>query len=677
MFSTRTNKPFLLIPLLLLPSAHAIVSIYQTPQQSILSAERVASSAAAAGTPIPYKGLPAYNTTGLQAPPPPEAGSFPTQVTLQLADAPMLNVSIPQKSSFFGFSIEMSVVNQVLGSNASVLQVPFLNLMANLQQRTGRIDIRVGGNTQETATLVDSLDDGRIIEKDHALATNPTGTPPLRFTPELLYMLRNISEHVNIRWHLGVPFNDTSNFRLQIAEQGQAILGDYLIGLQVGNEPDLYVSHNHRPPDYGPEDYFHEFGSLIQAMIADEDKLTPRPKTLLLGPSIQFNWTAEEVWNTGFIDAYTDNLAFLSVERYPNDNCAVAFPNDPGQTFHDPQKSLNQYLSHGATSGALQLYANSTSIAVQKGKPFLMFETNTASCGGFSGISDAFAGALWGVDWGMKLASMNFSGALFHVGGQSVSYNPFTPPPSNESTFHQWSVGPIYYSALVVGEAMGTSNTSQVLDLQNSAAAVFAPSFTPLADQFAAYGIWENGHLARILYINFVTDASGAHDVNVTMNLDQPILQGSVQVKYLQAPTVAQKGNYTWAGQTFGGNFQSDGRPVGTENIQSITCTSPTQCTVKIPAPAAALVFLSPTGGQDATQKGAPQTTFATTAITKFRNTATVDPLVLSTSNGRSGALGVGSTSPEGTKNSGPVVRVGFTMVIGGVLIGAIFLIIA
>ena len=61
-------------------------------------------------------------------------------------------------------------------------------------------------------------------------------------------MLRNVSDLVNVRWYLGVPFNDTSNFRLQIVEQGQAILGDYLIGLQVGNEPDLYADHGHRNP---------------------------------------------------------------------------------------------------------------------------------------------------------------------------------------------------------------------------------------------------------------------------------------------------------------------------------------------------------------------------------------------------------------------------------------------
>lgn len=45
---------------------------------------------------------------------------------------------------------------------------------------------------------------------------------------------------------LGIPFNDTNNFRLGIAETGTAILGDYLIGLQAGNEPDLYLRHQHR-----------------------------------------------------------------------------------------------------------------------------------------------------------------------------------------------------------------------------------------------------------------------------------------------------------------------------------------------------------------------------------------------------------------------------------------------
>lgn len=53
----------------------------------------------------------------------------------------------------------------------------------------------------------------------------------------------------------------------------------------------------------------------------------------------------------------------------------------------------------------------------------LMFETNTASCGGFPGISDSYGAALWATDYAMQMAHGNFSGSLFHVGGQNVFYN--------------------------------------------------------------------------------------------------------------------------------------------------------------------------------------------------------------------------------------------------------------
>jgi hypothetical protein len=68
-------------------------------------------------------------------------------------------------------------------------------------------------------------------------------------------------------------------------------------------------------------------------------------------------------------------------------------------------------------------YINSTNIAQANGKPFLMFETNTASCGGFAGVSDAFVASLWSLDWAMQMAYSNFSMGLFHTGGQNDSYN--------------------------------------------------------------------------------------------------------------------------------------------------------------------------------------------------------------------------------------------------------------
>lgn len=45
--------------------------------------------------------------------------------------------------------------------------------MSHVTERAGHVNIRVGGNTQETAVLVDSLSDGKMIEKDKEQSSNP------------------------------------------------------------------------------------------------------------------------------------------------------------------------------------------------------------------------------------------------------------------------------------------------------------------------------------------------------------------------------------------------------------------------------------------------------------------------------------------------------------------------
>lgn len=50
-------------------------------------------------------------------------------------------------------------------------------------------------------------------------------------------------------------------------------------------------------------------------------------------------------------------------------------------------------------------------------------ETNTASCGGFPGLSDSFGAALWVLDVSSQFATLNFSGSLLHFGGQNTYYN--------------------------------------------------------------------------------------------------------------------------------------------------------------------------------------------------------------------------------------------------------------
>jgi hypothetical protein len=107
-------------------------------------------------------------------------------------------------------------------------------------------------------------------------------------------------------------------------------------------------------------------------------------------------------------------------DSYPTDNCQAQF--DVG-VAKNSQNELPNYLTHNSVTTLVAPYINSTNIAQENGKPFVMLETNTASCGGFGGVSDSFAAALWATDYALQMAYANFSMAMFHTGGINVFYN--------------------------------------------------------------------------------------------------------------------------------------------------------------------------------------------------------------------------------------------------------------
>lgn len=203
----------------------------------------------------------------------------------------------------------------------------------------------------------------------------------------------------------------------------------------------LLSSHKHRNDSYNEFNYFNEFGMLIDAIAANNDVPI---KNNLIGPSTSsVFWSPETIWNTGYLTAYGNDLMALSVEQYassltsvlvphnsylprsyPSDNCAAIYSGQGPPK--DPQQEFFKYLTHDGPNSGKQLvgqYLNSTNIAQGMNKQFLMFETNTASCGGFAGVSNSFGAALWALDYGMQMAYSNFSHALLHFGGQDVAYN--------------------------------------------------------------------------------------------------------------------------------------------------------------------------------------------------------------------------------------------------------------
>lgn len=128
--------------------------------------------------------------------------------------------------------------------------------------------------------------------------------------------MNNISALLPIKWFVGVPFNDTTNPRLLMGELSQSILGDNLLGLQLGNEPDLYSNNGIRSSGYSQAQYNTEFGEVLQDYIDDSSTTN---KSMFIAPSVccgdGIGWTPESIWNTGFLDNYGDHLSYLSVQQ--------------------------------------------------------------------------------------------------------------------------------------------------------------------------------------------------------------------------------------------------------------------------------------------------------------------------------------------------------------------------
>lgn len=576
--------------------------------------------------------------TVLVAPAPP--ADFNPATFIQLYDGGMTGMGSPVKGDLFGFSIELSVSAMLMGEKGGEIRPEFLNYCSVLASRGGGLTIRVGGNSQDRATLnLEGNPSGRTIEKYKGQNAAPTETPEVHFTLDLLHVMAEISKLVNVHWFFGIPFlrtNSDDNASL-VVQHAMSILGDRLLGLQLANEPDLYGRHLKKWPEYSIADFMNETNYMIQDL--------PVQHPNIVGPSVCCQWTVDQVLDAGYMSQFNNQLNIIDVMHYPNNNCFAD---------RDPQAIYPDYLNHQGVVGLASPYFPAANRAIAGGKKFMMMETNTASCGGFPGISDAFASALWAVDYSMQMAYGNFTYALLHFGGQNVYYNPFTPPPTNMTQIRGWNTGPIFYAQIVAAEALGSTGNARVMDLQLDNG----------SEHRAGYAIYENGVATRLVLVNYVQPTTpGGNDYTATFAIGgaqtglPAVTPASVKVKYLLAASVNSKDNITWAGQTFGQQFMSDGRLQGDLQIETVQCNpADGTCNIRVPGPGVALVFLNDAALQSSGAEISQVQTYATTTTTQ-RIMPTMDQAELMSSNGRNGSTPIGSTS-EGSASGAQTLKV-------------------
>jgi hypothetical protein len=136
---------------------------------------------------------------------------------------------------------------------------------------------------------------------------------------------------------------------------------------------------------------------------------------------------------------------------------------------------------------------------------------------------------------------------------------PLTPSPTNQSTFRQWRVRLVFYSALIMAEAMGLHNASQIVDLSSNIN-------TPI------YAIYENGAPTKVALFNFVTDPTRASTYTATISIGGGSTgQNNETTSQSATESVSSQSDFTWADQMFGNDFEASGRLSGMLTVTIIS----------------------------------------------------------------------------------------------------------
>jgi Glycosyl hydrolase family 79 C-terminal beta domain len=370
-------------------------------------------------------------------------------------------------------------------------------------------------------------------------------------TPADLDRLKTLATASGWKVILGVNLaHPDPNRAADEAGYAKRALGDSLIAIEVGNEPNYYSGNT-------PARYYTNFENYRKAIAKTA------PGLGLLGPS----GGSADAAVTYFQDFArrqlanpNRNLESLSTHYYPA--CARSTPtptmaNLLSATYHDRIRTRVQALVDAAKP---------------LGVKTRLTEANSLTCGGVEGVSDRYGSALWAVDQELLVASLGVAGENFHgnialCGGPKppgAAYTPFCAATTADAAAGKLIPQPEYYALRMLQE-VGTGN--------------FAPVDSTDTANLRSYAVKRGGRLRLVL------DNLGASRT-VTVNLGGAYAQGDLI--RLTGPGLTATTGITLGG----GTVRHDGTFSGATHTP-VTVSGST-LTLTLPATSATLVTLTP-----------------------------------------------------------------------------------
>jgi hypothetical protein len=420
----------------------------------------------------------------------------------------------------------------------------FFNMMRDL----GPGVLRLGGNSQDTNCW------------DPKAAPHPKWCEGA-LTAGQLKLYSTAAEAAGWRMILGLNLKQNSaGWALREVTEGVAkqIAASQIIGLEIGNEPSLFVEAGARPKSYSPADYVKEARAYIRAFRANP----VARKYAFVSPANCCGWNNPEALGT-ILKGIGPDLKLASVHNYTTTTCG--------------QKNVTaaELLSPDRVKEFNDLSRRMVAVAQENHLPIALAETNSASCGGMFGVSNAFTSAVWGLDYLFNMAGDGYSNVDFHfsyrAGGSA--YNPvqtFSWKTGKEVHYRN-VVQPLFYAMYMFARHASGEHLLPASVESKANVTAFATTACPNCE-------------VHVFVINKDEKASGPVTVHLAGS------SGSGTLLMLQAPSLGSMAEDVRYG---GKQFDSDGR-IGIPSTTSVPASGEGNYTFALPNASAAVLTVAP-----------------------------------------------------------------------------------
>jgi hypothetical protein len=332
--------------------------------------------------------------------------------------------TMPQR--FVGLSYEKAKLSQPLFTSSNTNLISLFKLLGNGV-------LRIGGNSVDETSWT----------------PNGAGQTAGQTAPSDVNSLASFISAVGWPVLYGVNLAQSTPAVAAAVAYAANALGSNLLGIEIGNEPDLYAGH-YFPSTWDFADYltlWQSFASAIQAQT---------PGVPLTGPVTAYNST----WFTSFAQAEAKDIVLLSMHYYRAN----------GQSPSSTIELLLSYPDTNLQKDLVPLLAASQAAGV----PYRMAETNSFYNGGAPNVSDSYASALWVIDHLFTIAQGGSVGVNLHGGGDGDGYTPIVDNDGVVVEARPEYYGVLFCSLAGQGPLLGTTinagslNTSAYA-VQNSA----------------------------------------------------------------------------------------------------------------------------------------------------------------------------------------------------------------